>query len=630
MSAANYSEIHVPLPEQNLEHHSLFELSTNAVADWLRTLPSTNLGETTRQLYLALVELNRVDCSPKDRLQILEQLRHSTHVANRGLEKHFLNQPVVLPKRARKVAQLADTLNKQMAIGYSLCANQFLSMHRLRRPKGLLSLAFHRAITEHSLVLLRNFQLYRNEEPGFWKTIHELFYQALKHKMTRESVNDEQWGDSTLEQCYLRPMLLFTARPHQLRQASQAQVFAHLSRWSRDAKVSGEHFDQCVFLFKPTRDAPPVYRELCEDTRGWLGIDTQALCKKLALEQEGFTEKRGQEQKDLRAQKAADTLSPTLLQHLHSAWSLMQQRKSVRVERHDDLLVSLGLFSTHFYVAGEEPFSEFMKDEAPPQAPEKAFADEVFMQERDFSLRKRVDAGRDAWASADQHDVVDKDQRGYIPPSLLARGIDFEPAGAKQGIAPSTRNYRFYKTRMVNASERGYCINWPADEAAKVHAGDVVGVRERSDRNWGVGVIRWVKQLTHAESQLGIEVLARVADPYSARLVRTGLPVGEYQRALMLPPDRDAGLRERILVQKSAFREGDALELKRPGQTYRIKLQACVVQTLGLRTYLFSTMAKTDTSDADPPGSGGDKDTSVVRRRQNKNKPEFDNLWTDL
>lgn len=625
MSAANYSEIHVPLPSQNLERHSLFELSTSAVADWLRSLPTANLGETTRQLYLALVELNRVNCSPKERLLILEQLRHSTHVANRGLEKHFLNQPVVLPKRARKVAQLADTLNKQMAIGYSLCANQFLAMHRLRRPKDQLALAFHRAITEHSLVLLRNFQLYRNEEAGFWKTIHELFYQALKHKVSRESVNDEQWGNSTLEQCYLRPMLLFSARPHQLRQASQAQVFAHLSRWSRDARVRGDQFEQCVFLFKPTRDAPPVYRELCEDTQGWLGIDAQALCKKLEQELDDFTEKRGQEQKEPKAQKPADQLSPTLLQHLHSAWSMMQQRKSVRVERNDDLLVSLGLFSTHFYVAGEEPFSEFMKDETQQQASGAAFE-----EERDYSLRKRFDADRDAWASADQHDIVDKDQRGYIPPAILSQSIDFEPVGAKQGVAPSTRNYRFYKTRMVNASERGYCINWPADEAVKVHAGDVVGLRERSDRNWGVGVIRWVKQVSNSEGQLGIEVLARVADTYSARLVRTGLAVGEYQRALMLPPDRDTGLPERILLQKSAFREGDALELKRPGQTYRIKLQACVVQTLGLGTYLFSTMAKTDSSDADPLSSSGDSSNPAAHRRQDKNKPEFDTLWKDL
>lgn len=616
MSAANYAEIHIPLPRQSQESHSLFNLHPDAVADWLRTLPSANLGETTRQLYLALVELNKVKCSPKDRLLILEQMRHSTHVANRGLERHFLNQPVILPERSRKVAQLADTLNKQMAIGYSLCANQFLAMHRLRRPKDQLALAFHRAITEHSLVLLRNFQLYRNEEAGFWKTIHELFYQTLKHKISREKVDDELWGNSTLEQCYLRPMLLFTARPHQLRQNSQAEVFAALSQWSQNARVRGDHFEQCVFLFKPTRDAPPVYRELCEDTTGWLGIDAQALCKTLERQ---LAAANGQNN------PSADDLSPTLLQHLHSAWSMMQQRKSVRVDRNDELLISLGLFSTHFYAAGEEPFSEFMQEDSKS-------AEMVAEDEGDFRLRKRFDPDRDAWAEANKRDVHDKEQRSYVPPALLAKGIDFEPR-SKQPLTPSTRNYRFYKTRMVNASERGYCIDWPPSEAVKLHAGDVVGVRERNDRNWGVGVIRWVKQIGATEHQLGLEVLARVADTYSARLVRTGLAVGEYQRALMLPPDRESGLPERILIQKSAFREGDAIELRRPGQTARIKLQSCVVQTLGVGIYLFSTMVKADSSETDQhrqTSLAGNETLNPLNGGQHKNKPEFDTLWKDL
>ena len=125
-------------------------------------------------------------------------------------------------------------------------------------------------------------------------------------------------------------------------------------------------------------------------------------------------------------------------------------------------------------------------------------------------------------------------------------------------------------------------------------------------------------------------MLARVADTYSARLVRTGLPVGEYQRALMLPPDRDSGLPERILLQKSAFREGDALELKRPGQTYRIKLQSCAVQTLGLGTYLFSTMVKADSSETDAINLPSSSGKPAPRHKQDKNKPEFDTLWKDL
>ncbi len=611
---ANFIEIHIPLPQQTLERHSLFELNKDSAERWLRSLPSANLGETTRQLYMALVEFNKVKCNPKDRLQILEQLRHHVHVSNRGLEKHFLNQPVILPEKSRKVAQLADTLNKQMAIGYTITANQFLGMHRLRRPKDQLAAAFHRAITEHSLVLLRNFQLYRDEEAGFWKTIHELFYQALKHKIAREKVTDEIWGGSTLEQCYLRPMLLFTARPHQLRQANQAEVFAHLSTWAQKASVRGDNLQDCVFLFNPTRDAPPTYRELCDDTAGWLGIDSRPLCKMLEDKMDVLSAGGKRERNDL---------SLSLLSHLHTSWSTMLQRNSVRIEREDDLLLSLGLFSTHFFVAGNQPFSEFMRREV------KRDPNEIDIT-KEYGVRKRFDPNRDAWGEANLRDAADKD--GAISHREV-QSIDYEAteAGAP-GPSGTTQNYRYYRAQMVNASEKGYCIKWPANEAVKLHTGDVVGMREEAELTWSVGVIRWVKQVDKDENQLGLEVLSSVADAYSARLVRSGLPVGEHQRALMLPPDRDSGLPQRILVQKSAFNEGDAIELNRPGQTYRVKFQHCVVQTATLGIYAFSTMVKAEAGGSDVqelPDSAPTSDNNGQKETKKK-KQEFDNLWNDL
>lgn len=93
---SNRIEINVPLPQQSLDKHSLFELNKDNAARWLQSLPSANLGEITRQLYIALVELNKVRCNPKDRLQILDQLRNSVHVSNRGLEKHLLNKQMAI------------------------------------------------------------------------------------------------------------------------------------------------------------------------------------------------------------------------------------------------------------------------------------------------------------------------------------------------------------------------------------------------------------------------------------------------------------------------------------------------------------------------------------------------------
>lgn len=615
---SNHIEIHIPLPQQSLDKHSLFELNRDSATRWLQSLPGANLGEITRQLYSALVEFNKVRCNPKDRLQILEQLRNSVHVSNRALEKHFLNKPIILSDKSRKVAQLADTLNKQMAVGYTIAANQLLGLHRLRRPKDLLATAFHRAITEHSLVLLRNFQLYRDEEPGFWKTIHELFYQALKHKLGREKVVDDIWGSNTLEQCYLRPMLMFTARPHQLRQHNQSQVFTQLSTWTQKARVRGDELQNCVFLFNPTRDAPPSYRELCEDAAGWLGIDSQALCDHLE-------DKIRQASKD---KANSNDLGIGLLSHLHASWSTMMQRHSVRVERNDDLLLSLGLFSTHYFISGGLPFSEFMRHQ------HVGGIDAIELTD-DLSLRKRFDPNRDGWAKA--HDTHDKESRDNRSEQILVEAISYENSDTPAGSTQSNQAYRFYRAKMVNSSDRGYCIEWPSTEVVKLNTGDVVGMREETEDTWSVGVIRWVKQADESSNQLGLEVLSTTANAYSARQVQNGLATGEHQRALMLPPDRDSGLPPRILVQRSAFNEGESAELHSPGQTYRVKLKTCLVNTASLGLYEFSAMVKSESSEGeyhqDKDGTptplaevSGEEDSQPTENK----KQDFDNLWENL
>lgn len=609
----NHIEVHIPLPKQTQDKHSLFELNRDGAARWLQSLPSANLGEVTRQLYLALGELNKVHCNPRDRLQLLELLRNNVHMANRGLEKHFLNQPIILPEKARKVAQLADTLNKHMATGYTIAANELLGMHRLRRPKDLLSTAFHRALTEHSLVLLRNFQLYRDEEPGFWRTIHELFYQALKHKLGREKVADEIWGSGTLEQCYLRPMLMQTARPFQLRQKSQAQVFAQLASWAPKARVRGDKLDSCVFLFNPTRDEPPVYRELCDDLSGLLGIDAQALCAYL----DELVAERS------RAKNASDELSVTLLTHLHTSWSTMMQRNSVRVERDDELLLSLGLFSTHFFISGGLPFSDFMADESASKAETLELMD-------DMTLRQHVGRDRDTWSNVSSPDLKDREQKDYKPDHVLIEAISYEHSSKPAGSTQSTQNYRYYRTRMVNSSDRGYCVEWPASEAVKLNTGDVIGICEAIENTWSVGVIRWIKQVEGNRNQLGLEVLATAADAYGARRVHTGLASGEYQRALLLPPEGGAGQSQRILVQKPAFDEGDTVELTSPDQTYRIKLRHCLSTTASLALYDFSTMAKPEILEtgldytSDPASEPGSQPETPNK------KPEFEHLWKNL
>ena len=73
------------------------------MSNWLAQLPKANLGQTTRLLYQAVTELNRVRVLPERRLVLLDLLRSPIYFVTRALEKHYLNQPIALPEQAQKV-----------------------------------------------------------------------------------------------------------------------------------------------------------------------------------------------------------------------------------------------------------------------------------------------------------------------------------------------------------------------------------------------------------------------------------------------------------------------------------------------------------------------------------------------
>jgi len=77
---------------------------------WIAGLPKANIGETARQLYQALIELNQLLTPSDNRIQLLELLRPEVYFVCQHLERHFLNQAIVLDERPRKVANLCQAL----------------------------------------------------------------------------------------------------------------------------------------------------------------------------------------------------------------------------------------------------------------------------------------------------------------------------------------------------------------------------------------------------------------------------------------------------------------------------------------------------------------------------------------
>lgn len=596
----NNSSLAVATPEITRDTHSQFALNANAVTTWLGSLPLANLGEATRLLFQALAELSHTACKPKDRYEILEKIRPQVHYIVKGLSQHYLNKPIVLPDKTQKIVLLANTLNTQLATGYCQAFKGLESESRLLRSKDALATCLHRALTEHSRILLRAYQLYRSTPPEFWSTAHKIYQCAYTQKLRKAKVADGVFGEGTLQQAYVRLLMLSCSKTYQLPQRHIEDVFNELNSWSAFIELRTDRLESCVFLFNPVEDTPPAYRELIQraPSPGWLGIDTKPL-----LSQSGGLAGTISPRKV----SSIQTLNKSILDHLSISWSSATSRAAERIPCNEPVLLTVGMNTTHFYVANQIDFSHFQFEHDHNNDNSERF-------------QERRDEQKDVWSRSGGADTRGRDPDAISPinyssPAHSIETINYSlPQNTASAAAPDSK-FEYLRSRILDTSSSGCRVEWPENTQLRIRTGELVGLKADDYDSWQVGVVRWLR--SDGSHQVGIETLASVATPYSARLIQSGLPVNEYQRAMLLPGGQLAPGALLLLSGVVGMAEGHTVELLRPGHTMRVKLGKMVEHSNAFKLFRFQDIARNQIK-IDVPNA------------DEVNKNDFNQLWDIL
>lgn len=340
--------LNLRVPEQTLSKLSFADASEKGIAHWIANLPKANIGETARQLYQGLIEINQLSIAPDRRLAILELIRPEVHYVCTALSRYYLGQSIVLEDRPRQVANLAQSLQNHLATGYKIVVTQEGSMKPRDRAEQM-SLAIERAMRALSGPLLRAYQLYCPVADGIWLEIHQLYRLARQRKLHQTSINDRESGSgrsTTIEQTYVAILLLGTARPNQMRQSSMTRLYNALESWSSMASLVEPESPSALFIINPDMDCPPRYRSLvqAEDLTGSLGLDTSRLVEAIK------NHMLDGEQSDPRL-VISEGMGLELLQHVSESWGDLAERTFSRLPGRGELRVTIGMSATHFHVA---------------------------------------------------------------------------------------------------------------------------------------------------------------------------------------------------------------------------------------------------------------------------------------
>lgn len=547
------------IPEQTQSTLTFCDPTARQLKTWVDSLPMANIGETSRQLYHAVIEFNQLKISDTSRLELMDLVRGPIHFVCAQLNNRYLNQGVVLDEQQRKVANLAQALQTHLAIGYKIVIQNLLAQGNVKQ-KASLAKAVHRTMHELIPAVLRSYQLYIQTPAGIWKEIHQLYQIASAFNLQSEIIKDPVEKTAlNIQQVYLKTILLGACQPNQLLQRELSDVFENLGTWATSIEIDEVANEKSVLVINPEVDGAPQYRYLVKKSNlsDYLGVNVLPLVRLL--------------HDDFKILSAAEhTKAPGivpkgfnlgLLEHLIQSWGGMKQRSFSRTQASGQVNIAVGLTATHYHIAGEIGFYSLLFGSAThSDNPFIGAAGSRFSASDTQALRSQQDVWGDAFDANGHARMVDDDE-----------AIDYK--------AEQAEKHPRFNGQMVNVSPRGYCIQWVDAAATNLKTGEVIAVKEDQLRHWNLGVVRWIRQGKGIGTQMGVELLAPNSKPCGIRQLHKTGAHGDYLRALFIPEIKAIGQDASILTPRLPFNVGNKVTINLEGHEEKYQLTKRILAT---------------------------------------------------
>lgn len=517
------------------------------VDQWIKQLRHTQIGKTASLLYQAVPQVAHLRTDPKTRFEMLELLWPVTQQAIQGLSRDFLNQPLVLPEPAQKAALVAQALQKNLVDGYTLCTldlhRQKLSRHANRE---LLVSALYRAVTGIGLLMLRNHQLYTQIPAGHWTRIHGLYAIAMHYELHEHLVKIEHspTDPRNVQDAWLHASGLACSRLNQLVQQDISIAFSTLAAWSCHIQIRpGITADQRnLYVVDLESDQPPVIKArhaAAKNHHLTFELDFQRLVNQVSKMSDSADMPDDQFLQGTLNRPPG--LHESLTQHLLTSWNTAPQRHQDRQQTNHTIEICAGLTDCHFQMTHETPFEEFLQGH-----------------------------------SRGGHDDV----------QMLLKRASRSP----ESDAPKARRQCIHNLTVQNTSAGGFCLLWSGELPSKLEAGELVALRYPGRETWDLCAVRWIRQLKGA-SQLGVQLIARKAEPCAVAITYDLGGFSDYQRAIRITSPAISGQPPSLLTFAVPFQAGLRIKLKEAQRETDVRLKQCIYSTGKIKLFTYDVLS---------------------------------------
>lgn len=511
--------------ELKLDKLSFCQSTVTDIQDWVSNLSILQLGDSSRALFNALLEISELQCSETLRFDLIHAIHPTIENVLTSLEKHFFNQGLITTDRNDHIIELAMLLRSCFAKTYidiaKRCDQQLnqqkFSLFAFSQKKNLQTariLASYYGLQQLAQLLYQQQILYTNPLSGQWLVTHQLMESAIQHNFNQTNINQLQGTQhqlQTIGQIYAQIILLDILNPHQIRPSEIQGLFLCSYDWAKLIQVLPKETTLSRYIVDTSLDHPPVFNAHQNSSfNPSIYISTQNLLDHL-------TEAQGKHGEYL-SRNEKIFLTPALHFHIHSLLTGNAERRHERYEYSAQLHICFGLNVAHFYLSKGKNFNETLNLDA------------------HYGLQSESNI----FSSMNDHNLLSTSN---------IKTLDRE---AKQ----------IYPAEVLDISVNGYRIKWSGNTPKNLKTGEFILVQENAQSEWRGGVVRWIKQSTEKSLELGLEMLAQDIFP-CAVYVKTDRNTGNYYPALLV---QTAELNEvsttLILPGSHLFREKQTIHLR--------------------------------------------------------------------
>lgn len=537
---------------------SFCDSNTKSLNEWISTLAIMQLGDTSKALFSALLELSELECSETLRFDLIQTLHPTIENVLGSLEKNFFNQGVITSDRNEHIIELAMLLCCYFAAIYinivrrssDQLEHQKFSFFALNQKKNLQTartLATFQALQQLTQLLYQQHMLYSEPVAGQWLIAHQLYDAAVTHKYHHTTLEQPAGKPSlnNVAQAYAQLILMDIFNTNQIRQSEIQALFQCSFDWAKMLQLLPKETELTKYVVDTSKDHPPIYNK--KQSSGFnpnIFISTNSLLDHVTATLHKNAEYISKNEKIY--------LTPALKFHVQTILGTTAERRHERYEYSAQLHICFGLLTAHFYLSKAKNFAETLQ------------------LEHGYGLQSESRF----LSSWDKKESSDNQESSIQRLSRESKAV--------------------YQADILDISVNGYRIKWTTEAPKNLRTGEYILVKETSHGHWRGGVIRWLKQSSEKSLELGLEVLAQDIFPCAVR-IQSDRHVSNYHPALILKNENlDETKTTIILPGSQIFREQQAVHLRLGKEEVKVYLLTAQLITQSFVQFDFELLNEED------------------------------------